>query len=206
MQIAIMGGSGYVGQALLAKLVMIPNYDVVSLSRSGGDKVQQLWKKQVTFIKTDFVHDQNWQSAIQSADWVIDLVGILHEHTRQQITYYNASFLPAQKVIDYLAEHHSSAKFVFMAANWVPRSMNKYLFYKEKVIIYARKKLPQQTIVLYPNLIYDRKRKSSWLLAQLLKVINRFSNVRLYPDQLTKLTDEIVQIIAGKPSYLTAKR
>ena len=207
MKITIMGGTGYLGQGILAGFVNSKyNHELISLSRSGMGNKQNLVMP-VSYLAVDFSHDGNWQSVVTTSDIVIDCVGILIPSKRKQTSYEKNSIEPAKKVIDQLQVKTDKTKFIFIAANNAPRLLDDYLKAKQEVIDYGQKKLDNRFIAVYPGMVYDLQRLGNFIPGILLNfAINGFKIpfLKKYrPVKRSVFSQEIVKIAAGQSSPLT---
>lgn len=203
MQVGIMGGSGYLGQQVLIQLQQHPTWKLISFSRHGQQNLPPDIQRMAHFVSTDFLHDNQWQPYLKQCDWVIDLVGILREQPRKKITYQTATFAPAQIVTDYIVQQQLTTKMLYVAANWAPWGLKKYLFYKDQTAHYIQQQLQQQAVIVYPNLIYDRKRLTSWGLAQLLR-LGYFPAIA--PMTRGAFSQEVDKILQNQVSFLQQRR
>ena len=139
MKITVMGGTGYLGQGILATIIKnSANYDLISMSRS-GDKNKENLVRPVTYMAVDFNESSEWQQVISSSDIVIDCVGIFLPSKRKNTSYYKNSVKPAKQVIDQIATVEKSVKFIFIGANAAPWFLHDYIEKKKEVIDYGTK-------------------------------------------------------------------
>ena len=74
MKIAVVGGTGLVGQGILLELSKDTTLELHSISRNGKRPNSIAG---VNYHSFDLAHDTSWHSLLQTSDWVIDCVGIL---------------------------------------------------------------------------------------------------------------------------------
>lgn len=124
MKIAIIGGSGFVGQALIKQAIK-QNIEVQYVSRHQGDITHPL----VTFIQGDIFNWQQWQSQLETVDVIIHAVGAImpkkalqhmnvdsidctlqlcHQHNINKVVYLSAENGPKH----YIASHRQGEDLV----------------------------------------------------------------------------------------------
>mgnify|MGYP000239728055 CR=1 FL=1 len=212
MQVVVMGGSGFVGQGILAYLARRQDMKLISLSRGGEPRRHtQAWMTKVEWLKSDITQDKHWQPAVATADWVIDAVGILFENPRRGQTYQNASVQPAKRVIDFIADRRLPTHFLFISANQAPFFLKRYLAAKLIVEHDLKRMLPDRSVCVYPNIIYDRARLYSYIPAVLLNLAGRFpvasGHLQSYrPISRRHFSREIGRILMRQKSPLTKRR
>ncbi|MGX7243822.1 NAD-dependent epimerase/dehydratase family protein [Enterococcus quebecensis] len=210
MKITIFGGSGFIGQKLTEELVH-RGHNVTSISRSGKPaNLTTSWSQKVHWIRSDVLTDNFWQSAVKEADWVIDAIGILKEDPSKNITYTRFIYKPVQIILAYLNTQEHPAKFLFLSANSAPFFLNQYMESKlqaEELI----KKQTKQSIIFYPSLVVDKKRYSSIIGGNMIKLLKKIPGVRKLvqgydPISRTALAVEISNVIEGNTSLYTQRR
>ena len=193
MKVVIVGGTGFVGQGILQVLVKDKTLELYSLSR-GGERFRSV--AGVTYQQVDLQRTGAWQVLLKEADWVIDCVGILWPDRKRQLNYQNASIKPAKQIITTIKT--SETKFLFISANAGPPA---YLKAKRIVEKYARQVLGKRAYVVYPGLIYDRTKKSTYYLGKILHVITFLPGLKKYqPVERKILAQAIEKILQGKTS------
>ena len=80
-EICVLGGSGFVGSAIVAKLAAT-GYSVKVLTRRRDTAKHLCLLPNVQVVECDVLDDQALRSAIKGADAVINLIGILHQSKR----------------------------------------------------------------------------------------------------------------------------
>ncbi|UQS82930.1 NAD-dependent epimerase/dehydratase family protein [Bombilactobacillus folatiphilus] len=206
MHVGIMGGSGFVGQGLLQQL-QTTSWQVTSFSCSGNRHVPLALQDSVQFVQTDFIHDKNWQPWMQQCDWLIDLVGIFSERPRQNLTYQQATFMPAKVVADFLKTQQLTPQIIYVSANWAPSFMGKYLFYKDKTALYWQQQLGSVVRIVYPNLIYSPQQKRNRWFARSWSLIQWLPQVQFFkPMTLADFSQNLQLIMQDQPSFLLQRR
>ncbi|MBO0441029.1 NAD(P)H-binding protein [Candidatus Enterococcus ikei] len=210
MKITIFGGSGFIGQKLTEELVS-RGHLVTSISRSGQPAdLTESWAQKVLWISSDILQDSHWQPYVHEADWVIDTIGILFEKRKKGITYERFILTPVQTILSYLNEDHSHAQFLFLSANNAPFPLRRYMDAKlqaEQLI----KEQAEQSVIIYPSLVVDKKRFSSVISAFFIDVLKKIPGLRKVvqgydPISREVLAHEIANVIEGKPSPYTHRR
>lgn len=209
MKITVMGGTGYLGQGILATIIKnSSSYDLISMSRS-GDKNKEHLVRPITYMAVDFNKSGEWQQVISSSDVVIDCVGIFLPSKRKNTNYYKNSVQPAKQVIDEVATVEKSVKFIFIGANAAPWFLRNYLAAKKEVIDYGTKKLDNQFVVVYPGMVYDRQRLFNYvpgiLLSFAINILHMHFLKKYRPIKRRVFNLELLKIIQNKPSELTQK-
>ena len=87
--------------------------------------------------------------------------------------------------------------------------MNDYMKAKKEVEAYGKKYLNSRFISVFPGIVYDASRKSSYFPARLLEPLVKipiFSFLKSYrPIKRSQFAKEIHKIIEGKESELTTR-
>lgn len=197
-KIVIAGGTGFVGQGIIQQLAPGP-YNLHSLARhpfqgKPGDSTQ--------YHVVDLSQPTSWQDIVSDADWVIDAVGILFPQASQQRTYENSTIQPARNLLQVLIQN-PRPNLLYISANTAPNFMRAYLNSKRQVETEFRAALPTRTYVVYPGLIFDRARFSSYLPGLLLEHLTWLPSIRaLRPIRRARFAQEIESILAGSHSPL----
>ncbi|WP_207694828.1 hypothetical protein DOK67_0000759 [Enterococcus sp. DIV0212c] len=210
MQITIFGGSGFIGQKLSEELINL-GHNVTCISRRGKpSELTTSWSQKVHWLRSDVLTDDHWHSAVQKADWVIDAIGILKENPSKNITYERFILEPVRIILAYLNTQETPAKFLFLSANSAPFPLRKYMDAKlqaEQLI----KEQAEQSVIIYPSLVVDKKRFSSVISAFFINLLKKIPGLRKIvqgydPISREVLAHEIANVIEGKPSPYTHRR
>ena len=201
IKVVIAGGTGFVGQGII-QLLSPEKFEIHSLSRH--DYVSRPTDKTIYHV-VDLANSSELHNIIADADWVIDVVGILLPNPIKGVTYRNSSYEPAKYLIDQLIKQ-TNANFLFVSANSGPLFMKPYLNAKRAVEKLMNQSLSGRAYIVYPGIIYDKSRLSSFipgiLLSHLVKV-PYFKKLRPISRQSFSL--EIQRILNGKHSHLEEK-
>ncbi|ADG40609.1 MULTISPECIES: NAD(P)-dependent oxidoreductase [Leuconostoc] len=198
-KVVIVGGTGFVGQGLI-KHLSPELFDVHSISRHVFSPNNQ---DTTTYHAVDLSDPTQWRAIVSDADWVIDAVGILFPNPLKHQSYQKNSVSPAKQIIDVLLEE-KRPNFLFVSANTGPFFMKPYLNAKSIVEQMAATKLSQRAFMVYPGIIFDHDRLSSYLpglIAFKLRKIPYFKHLRAIPRNL--FASEIEQILLGHDSIMS---
>lgn len=197
-KIVIVGGTGFVGQGIINHLA--PElFDIHCLARH---EFSSTVNTHVIYHVVDLNKPQQWQTIVTDADWVIDAVGILFPNPFKNKTYQNSSITPAKQLIDVL-KNESKPNFLFVSANSGPFFMKPYLNAKRFVENEANVALGKRAFMVYPGIIFDKDRLSSYLpglISFKLNNIPYFKKLRSISRQ--DFAKEIEQILLTKESFL----
>lgn len=205
MIITIVGGTGLVGQGIFKELAQVVDYELHSLSRNGKSKDNLV--EPVLYHSANLNETGDWQELLQKSDWVIDAVGILFPSKSKGTTYEKNSIQPAKIIIDTIV--NSENQCLFISANDGPFFMNDYMRAKKEVEAYGQKRLKSRFVSVFPGIVYDASRKSSYFPARLLEPLIKipiFFFLKSYrPIKRSQFAKEIHKIIEGKESSLTSR-
>lgn len=164
MKVVIFGGSGFLGQGIVLELKNKNDVFVTIVSRK--DAPDNL-ADNVSWVKSDMMSDENWQSSVDDADWVIDCVGIL---LPTKVSYKEGIFNPAKRIVNYLEtfEFENRPKFMYISAKKVPSIMYGYKNSKQKVEKLIKIVLEEKYKIIYPAVMYDKTRPYSVFLALMI--------------------------------------
>lgn len=200
-KIIIVGGTGFVGQGIISELNS-ELFDIHSFSRHGATETSN---RKATYHSVNLSKLDEWESFIHDADWIIDAVGILLPNPLKNQTYENSSLKPAQQIIDVLVKE-TRPKFLFISANAGPFFMKPYLKAKRSVEDYMQENISGRSFVVYPGIIYDKARKSSYYPAIALTYLSSISYFKKFrPIKRSDFSKNIQKILNGKPSSLQQK-
>jgi uncharacterized protein YbjT (DUF2867 family) len=80
-QVCVLGGSGFVGRAIVAQL-QTAGYEIKVLTRRRNKAQHLTLLPNVTLLECNVFHDESLRKAIKGSDAVINLIGILHQSRR----------------------------------------------------------------------------------------------------------------------------
>lgn len=210
MNVVIFGGSGFIGRKLMETLYY-EGHQVVSISRSGKPHDEHSdWSQSVEWVKSDLLNDTLWQTSTAEADWIIDAIGILFENPKKSLTYERLIVQPVQILTNYLTEHSSKARLLFLSANHAPFFLQNYMAAKkvaEKLVL----KQQSGNRILYPSLVIDSARPFSVISGAFLSFTKKIPGLRFFSkpyDPMTRqqLANEVITILAEKDSRFAHRR
>lgn len=112
MRVFITGGTGYVGQAVVAA-AMRTGHQLLVLQRPGTRR--PLEHPGVELVEGDVLEPESFVKSLEGADAIIHLVGIIRESPRQNITMQRLHVEATRNVLE-AAEHAQVPRFVHMSA------------------------------------------------------------------------------------------
>ncbi|MBM7636366.1 NAD-dependent epimerase/dehydratase family protein [Streptococcus saliviloxodontae] len=201
MKIVIAGGTGFVGQAIIARLLR-EDVEIHCISRS---KPSSIHHQRIKNHILDLGDSKQLDDLVKDADWVIDTIGILREKPSQNITYDNSSWQPAKYLID-AVKSQTKPKFLFISANFAPRVLNDYMLTKKRIETYAHEQLGERSKIVYPGIVYDKEKPITFIMGSLLSYATFIPIVaRIRPIKRKDLAREIVKIVLGQSSDLQTR-
>lgn len=210
MKVVIFGGSGFLGTGIVDQLLKDATNEITIISRHAKPDNQSA---KVGWVKSDLLRDAHWHESVQTADWVIDCIGILLPNWKQHVTYRNGIFRPAQVIIDYLTTLPADKRpnLMFISANRGPFFMAPYMHAKRQVEQLTTKLPPEQVKIVYPTVMYDKSRPYSVILALGMSVLTLIPGINILmhgfePMKRSQVTKEIVKLLNGEKSFIAARR
>jgi uncharacterized protein YbjT (DUF2867 family) len=158
-KLVVLGGSGFIGREV-CRVAVQRGYEVVSLSRRGAPGSGAA--SGVRWLQADVASDGAWKDELRGATAVIHTLGILREHSRQNITFKringDSAILAGEAAVAASVE-----AFVFLSsAEKPPLVHEEYLTSKRRAEV-ALQKLPLRVTVLRPGFVYGIGRAASLL-------------------------------------------
>ncbi|AZZ61014.1 NAD(P)H-binding protein [Oenococcus sp. UCMA 16435] len=210
MKIVVFGGSGFIGQKVL-EILEEKGHQIISVSRHGRpSNLTQNWADKITWVSSDILKDHEWQKYINGTDWLIDLIGILFENRKKNITYDQFIVQPVREITNFLKTNKSKSKLLFISANKGPFILKKYMqakYLAEKII----QKQNKENLIVYPGLVFDSARPSSIAITLPLRILSHIPILNkliigYLPIKRVTLAKEINKIIDGEKSIYTSRR
>ncbi|HAF01119.1 MAG TPA: complex I NDUFA9 subunit family protein [Methylophilaceae bacterium] len=168
-KITVLGGSGFVGTSLVARLDAI-GYQVTVLTRKRELAKHLILLPKVHVIECDLAQQQKLKSLLAGSDIVINLVGILHESGNSTFEKMHHQ-LPRR--LAQLCEELNIPRLIQMSALQASKSApSKYLRSKaagEEAVFEYSKKL--NITIFRPSIIFGRSDNFFNLFAKLVKVL-----------------------------------
>ena len=168
-QVCVLGGSGFVGSAIVRQL-SLAGYSVKVLTRRREASKHLILLSDVAVLECDIMDDEALASALKGADAVINLIGILHNSKKDSFKAMHAE-LPARLVK--LCEKLGIKRLVHMsalqAAQEAPSAYLKSKAEGEAAVLRAHKNL--EVTVFRPSIIFGRGDGFINLFATLVKLL-----------------------------------
>jgi NADH dehydrogenase len=168
-QVCVLGGSGFVGSAIVRQL-SLAGYSVKVLTRRREASKHLILLSDVAVLECDIMDDEALASALKGADAVINLIGILHNSKKASFKAMHAE-LPARLVK--LCEKLGIKRLVHMsalqAAQEAPSAYLKSKAEGEAAVLRAHKNL--EVTVFRPSIIFGRGDGFINLFATLVKLL-----------------------------------
>ena len=98
MQVALIGGTGFVGSYLVDALLEAGHEPVLLVREGSDDKVQQ--KDRIQLVRGDICSSEALNAVIDGCDAVIYNVGILREIPSQGVTFEATQYDGAVRTVD----------------------------------------------------------------------------------------------------------
>ena len=150
MKVAIFGGTGFVGNNIIAELLN-HEYQVNVLVRSGSEhKLEQI--NNCNVINGDIGDKDAVEDVIKISDVVIYNIGIIREFKSKDITYEELHYDGAKLTID-LSKKYNINRYIMMSANGVKPNGTGYQVTKYKADVYLKNNIRDWTIIR-PSLIF----------------------------------------------------
>ena len=192
MNILLIGGNGFVGQALIKEFVKY-RVDVSYLSRNQNHSIS---KDEATWIRGD-IFDLNNIMIKESYDIVIHLIGTI----KNKNLYSKLNTDSVSQSIK-LCKKHNIKKLVYFSANG---GFKQYLESKlsgERLI----KDSKLDYLIVRPGLMYGKNRLTSYFNILLIKFFSKFGITffkNVYPLPVEKVAETVVKaIIDNKDSTI----
>jgi NADH dehydrogenase len=168
-KIAVLGGSGFVGSSVVAKLDQA-GYSVTVLTRRRDSAKHLFLLPNVTVVECNVMDDQALTAALKGADAVINLIGILHQSHRASFDSVHHQ-LPARlaKICDALGIRRLLQMSSLQAAKSAPSEYLRSKAAGEAAVLAYAKKL--DVTIFRPSIIFGRGDSFINLFATLIKFL-----------------------------------
>lgn len=168
-QVCVLGGSGFVGSAIVHKL-SAAGYAVKVLSRRREKSKHLTLLPNVQVVECDILSDAELGSHMQSCDAVINLIGILHESAKVTFEQMHHQ-LPAR--VAALCERHGIRRLLHMSAlQTSPDAPSAYLRSKaagEAAVMVHKSSI--NITIFQPSVIFGRDDSFLNLFATVVKLM-----------------------------------
>lgn len=194
MQVAIIGGTGFVGGYLIDALLENGN-DVNTLVRPGSEG--KIHSDSVHVVSGDLASREALRKTVEGCDAVVYNVGIIREFPRRGITFEQTQY---QGVVDTIAAAKDAgvSRMLLMSAIGVKDPGTKYQATKRRAELYALDSGLDVT-VLRPSVIFGDPRGTMEFATQLYRDMVRppipaagFAGVRMSPVHIDDVADAFV--------------
>ncbi len=116
MKVAVFGGTGFVGQAILKELVQRGHIPSVLVRKGSEGKV--LHQERCRMVSGDISEEDSIRETLRGTGAVIYTIGILREFPHKGITYKNTHVTGVQRCIE-ITKDIGMKRFILMSANGV---------------------------------------------------------------------------------------
>ena len=185
--IFITGATGFVGSYVLDKLIN-RGFNVKALIRN-KNKIKRHYEN-CEYIVGDILDINTYIDSLESIDVIINLVGIIREHTRKGITFNNMHVIATKNLLG-LAEKTGINRFIQMSANGVAADSHiEYYISKYKADELVKNSNTVYTI-FRPSIIFGKGDGFVTMLAKSIKKLPFFVNFGKgdFPFQLVSVND-----------------
>ncbi len=192
MNILILGGTGFIGNAIFHRLV--PNHDITLGSRKRPDGFQH-------WVEVDFARSNDWSEILKGIDLVINAIGIIEgDFKRIQTT------APLELYDACIADNISIIHFSAIGAE-KETPLTEFLSTKKITDDFLLRSADAK--VIYPGVVIGKMGRSSQFFKELsaLPVIGLFTQkpmLFVHINQLSGLVEEIVGDFNAFPSQVFA--
>lgn len=168
-KICVLGGSGFVGSSIVAKLDQ-DGYAVIVLTRRRESAKHLFLLPNVTVVECNVMDDQALKAALSGADAVVNLIGILHQSGR---TSFDAMHHQLPSRLAKICEATGIKRLIQMSSLQADRNApSEYLRSKaagEAVLLAFAQKL--NITIFRPSIIFGRGDSFINLFATLIKFL-----------------------------------
>jgi len=134
--VAVFGGTGFVGSYILESLVR-KKYHPVILARAGSEKKIQINRGLCHTFSGSINNLDKIKRILEFSNSVIYNIGIIREFPRRGISFEQLHFFAVKKIID-LCPKYGIKRFVLMSANGVELDKTGYQYFKLKAEEYLK--------------------------------------------------------------------
>ena len=168
-KICVLGGSGFVGSSIVAKLDQA-GYAVTVLTRRRDSAKHLFLLPNVTVIECNIMDDQALATAISGADAVVNLIGILHQSGRSSFDAMHHQ-LPARlaRICDAAGIKRLIQMSSLQAASHAPSEYLRSKAAGESALLAFSQKL--NITIFRPSIIFGRGDSFINLFATLIKIL-----------------------------------
>ena len=204
-KITILGGTGFIGSQLCAKLSPLCDKIHVLTRNTEANKDLKLIPN-LEIIQANVSDDRTLNSMFASSDIVINTIGILNESGRDN-TFYNLHYELTKKVSNAIKINKVKRYLHISSLNADPRAISQYLITKGLAENYIRDNTNNfcNTTIFRPSIVFGEDDSFFNKFATILKFLPIFPlacpDSKFMPIYVNELTDFMVSTIRDNTTY-----
>ncbi|MDC0089050.1 complex I NDUFA9 subunit family protein [Gammaproteobacteria bacterium] len=204
-KITILGGTGFIGSQLCAKLSPLCDKIHVLTRNTEANKDLKLIPN-LEIIQANVLDDRTLNSMFASSDIVINTIGILNESGRDN-TFYNLHYELTKKVSNAIKINKVKRYLHISSLNADPRAISQYLITKGLAENYIRDNTNNfcNTTIFRPSIVFGEDDSFFNKFSTILKFLPIFPlacpNSKFMPIYVNELTDFMVSTIRDNTTY-----
>ena len=204
-KITILGGTGFIGSQLCAKLSPLCDKIHVLTRNTEANKDLKLIPN-LEIIQANVLDDRTLNSMFASSDIVINTIGILNESGRDN-TFYNLHYELTKKVSNAIKINKVKRYLHISSLNADPRAISQYLITKGLAENYIRDNTNNfcNTTIFRPSIVFGEDDSFFNKFATILKFLPVFPlacpDSKFMPIYVNELTDFMVSTIRDNTTY-----
>lgn len=197
----VTGGTGFVGKNLIKSLLKA-GYFVKVLSKND---IKGSFPKNVEIVKGDILEPEKWQDAVNGCHIFINLVGIIREIPKKNITFNNLHVEATKNVIMLCKKYNIKQLLHMSAAGASYNGVSKYLttkFEAEELVMASN----LNYTIFRPSLIFGNEDKTINLFASIIKSMGVFpifgkGDYKIQPIYVKNVVDAFTKSIDNNMCY-----
>ena len=204
-KITILGGTGFIGSQLCAKLSPLCDKIHVLTRNTEANKDLKLIPN-LEIIQANVSDDRTLNSMFASSDIVINTIGILNESGRDN-TFYNLHYELTKKVSNAIKINKVKRYLHISSLNADPRAISQYLITKGLAENYIRDNTNNfcNTTIFRPSIVFGEDDSFFNKFSTILKFLPIFPlacpDSKFMPIYVNELTDFMVSAIRDNTTY-----
>ena len=204
-KITILGGTGFIGSQLCAKLSPLCDKIHVLTRNTEANKDLKLIPN-LEIIQANVSDDRTLNSMFASSDIVINTIGILNESGRDN-TFYNLHYELTKKVSNAIKINKVKRYLHISSLNADPRAISQYLITKGLAENYIRDNTNNfcNTTIFRPSIVFGEDDSFFNKFSTILKFLPVFPlacpDSKFMPIYVNELTDFMVSTIRDNTTY-----
>ena len=204
-KITILGGTGFIGSQLCAKLSPLCDKIHVLTRNTEANKDLKLIPN-LEIIQANVLDDRTLNSMFASSDIVINTIGILNESGRDN-TFYNLHYELTKKVSNAIKINKVKRYLHISSLNADPRAISQYLITKGLAENYIRDNTNNfcNTTIFRPSIVFGEDDSFFNKFSTILKFLPVFPlacpDSKFMPIYVSELTDFMVSTIRDNTTY-----